>query len=100
MHIVGETTISVRHCLLALPGVQKDALRRIISHPQALAQTDNYIRRLPRVVKEAVDDTAGAAKLIAEQGWTYEPITLRACVCVYMRVQLLFLGFGLLRSHV
>eukprot|EP00884_Botryococcus_braunii_P016598 jgi/Botrbrau1/3621/Bobra.0204s0015.1 len=70
VHIVGEATIAVRHCLLALPGVRKEGLRRIISHPQALAQTDNYIRRLPRVVKEAVDDTAGAARMIAENGWT------------------------------
>jgi hypothetical protein len=33
---------------------------------QALAQVDNYLRRMS-VVREAVDDTAGAAQMIAQQ---------------------------------
>jgi arogenate/prephenate dehydratase len=41
----------------------------VMSHPQALAQTDGYVRRMHGVVREAVDDTAGAAKMIAENGW-------------------------------
>ena len=49
--------VSVRHCLLALPGVQKGDIKRVLSHPQALAQTDSYTRRMPGVVREAVDDT-------------------------------------------
>jgi len=40
-------------------------LTKIISHPQALAQCDSYIRNLG-VVKEAAYDTAGSAKLIAD----------------------------------
>ena len=66
LHIVGEVTVAVRHCLLALPGVAKGDLRRVVSHYQALAQCDGYIRRLPGVVREAADDTAGAAKAIAD----------------------------------
>lgn len=69
LHIVGETSVAVNHCLLALPGVAKGDIRRVMSHPQALAQTDGYTRRMPGVVREAVDDTAGAAKMIAENGW-------------------------------
>ena len=69
LHIVGETSISVNHCLLALPGVKKSEIKRVLSHPQALAQTDGYIRRMPGVVREAVDDTAGAAQTIAAEGW-------------------------------
>jgi arogenate/prephenate dehydratase len=70
LHIVGEVAIAVDHCLLALPGVKKSDITRVISHPQALAQTDGYIRAMPGALKEAVDDTAGAAKMIAEHGWT------------------------------
>lgn len=69
LHIVGETSVAVNHCLLALPGVTKGDVKRVLSHPQALAQTDGYTRRMPGVVREAVDDTAGAAKMIAEEGW-------------------------------
>ena len=69
LHIVGEVSVAVNHCLLALPGVQKGEIKRVMSHPQALAQTDGYTRRMTGVVREAVDDTAGAAKMIAEHGW-------------------------------
>ena len=34
LHIVGEVQLSVNHCLLALPGVKKDELKRVLSHPQ------------------------------------------------------------------
>lgn len=66
LHIVGETSVAVNHCLLALPGTKAGDLKRVISHPQALAQVDNYLRRLS-VVREAVDDTAGAAQMISQQ---------------------------------
>lgn len=69
LHIVGEVAIPVNHCLLALPGVKKTDIKRVLSHPQALAQTDGYIRSMPGATKEAVDDTAGAAQMIAKNGW-------------------------------
>jgi len=68
LHIVGETSVSVDHCLLALPGVKVSDVKRVISHPQALAQCDGYLRDMG-VVREAVDDTAGAAMEISKQGW-------------------------------
>lgn len=34
LHIVGEVQLPVHHCLLALPGVKKENLARVISHPQ------------------------------------------------------------------
>lgn len=65
---LSPSSFQVNHCLLALPGVEKEDLKRVMSHPQALAQTDTYTRQLG-VVRENVDDTAGAAKMIAEEGW-------------------------------
>lgn len=65
LHIIGEVYHKVRHCLLAQPGVTRDELKRVMSHPQALAQCDNYLTDLG-VVKQAVDDTAGAAKRVSE----------------------------------
>lgn len=63
---MGETSVAVNHCLMALPGTQIKDLTRAMSHPQALAQTDGYLRRL-NVVKEAVDDTAGAAQMVSKK---------------------------------
>ncbi|KAL6759379.1 hypothetical protein V8C86DRAFT_3018190 [Haematococcus lacustris] len=66
LHIVGETSLAINHCLVALPGTRLADVRRVMSHPQALAQCDGYLRKLG-VVKEAVDDTAGAAQMVARQ---------------------------------
>ena len=62
VHIVGEKFEPIRHCLLANHGVQRADLIRVLSDPQALAQCDDYLHRM-EVVKEAVDDTAGALLL-------------------------------------
>ena len=66
LHIVGEVSVDVRHCLMALPGVRKEDLRRVQSHPQALSQCDAYLSAMSGVVREAVSDTAGAAQAIAQ----------------------------------
>lgn len=34
LHIVGEVQFHVNHCLLGLPGVRKEELKRVFSHPQ------------------------------------------------------------------
>ncbi|CAL9770361.1 unnamed protein product [Musa acuminata subsp. burmannicoides] len=64
LHIVGEVKYAVRHCLLANHGVKKEDLKRVLSHPQALAQCETTLAKLG-VVRESVDDTAGAANFIA-----------------------------------
>ncbi|XP_073006056.1 arogenate dehydratase 1-like [Typha latifolia] len=66
LHIVGEVQLPVHHCLLALPGVRKEYLTRVISHPQALAQCELTLTALGlNVAREAFDDTAAAAEYIA-----------------------------------
>ncbi|KDP34375.1 hypothetical protein JCGZ_11258 [Jatropha curcas] len=66
LHIVGEVQLPVHHCLLALPGVRKEYITRVISHPQALAQCEHTLTKLGlHAAREAVDDTAGAAEYIA-----------------------------------
>lgn len=65
LHIVGEVQLPVRHCLLALPGVHKHDLTRVLNHPQALAQCEHTITKLGLdVARVAFNNTAGAAEHI------------------------------------
>ena len=64
--ITGEVELDVVHCLQALPGTTLEDVKVVYSHPQALAQCENYLKGLG-VTVEAVYDTAGGAKLVAEQ---------------------------------
>src|SRR5256885_4820876 len=59
--IVGEVVSSVHHCLLGLAGASPAVLRRVLSHPVALAQCERFLRGLAGVEVVAFYDTAGAA---------------------------------------
>jgi prephenate dehydratase len=63
--IVAEVELPVVHQLLALPGASLDRLRRVYSHPQALAQCERFLRTLAGVEIVATYDTAGSAKMVA-----------------------------------
>ena len=67
LHVVGEQIVRVHHNLLVKPGVELADVKRVYSHTQALQQCQGYIRKHHF---EAVTDfdTAGAAKLLAENG--------------------------------
>lgn len=65
LKIVAEHEFRVSHCLLAKPGVKRSEIKYAISHPQALAQCDNFLRGLG-ITPIPVYDTAGAAKMISE----------------------------------
>jgi prephenate dehydratase/chorismate mutase/prephenate dehydratase len=67
--VTGEVTIAVEHCLMALPGVELSDVKRVISHPQALAQCDEYLAQL-RAQSVPYWDTAASARLIRETGAT------------------------------
>ncbi|XP_028062565.1 arogenate dehydratase/prephenate dehydratase 6, chloroplastic-like [Camellia sinensis] len=64
LHIVGEVQRAVNLCLLALLGVRTEHLKRVLSHPQALAQSDIILSKLG-ATRENVNDTASAGQLVA-----------------------------------
>lgn len=66
LFITGELDLRIRHCLVALPGQDLAAIRRVYSHPQALAQCDAFLRQHGLEPVPAYD-TAGSAKMVAEQ---------------------------------
>jgi prephenate dehydratase/chorismate mutase/prephenate dehydratase len=66
LFVIGEISHAVNQCLLSLPGQQIGDIRRVISHPQALAQCDAYLREL-NVEAVATYDTAGSARMVREE---------------------------------
>lgn len=61
--IVGELDFHVRHCLLALEGTKLTDISVVRSHPMALAQCKEFLRR-NFLMPETAYDTAGSAKRI------------------------------------
>jgi len=68
LHLIGEEVHRVEHCLIALKPVPLGLIRRIGSHPQALAQCSNFLAALRDCRVEIESDTASAAMLVAESG--------------------------------
>src|SRR6266699_3183223 len=66
LFVIGEISHPVNHCLLCMPGQQLSDIKRVISHPQALAQCDAYLRELGLEIV-ATYDTAGSAKMVREE---------------------------------
>lgn len=64
--VIGEVVVAVDHALLALPGTRLEDVKRVTSHPQALAQCQEFLATLD-AEPIAVYDTAGSAKRIAEE---------------------------------
>jgi prephenate dehydratase len=62
--IVGETNLRIVHNLIAPPGTALAEVRRVYSHPVALAQCGTFLRQHPRIEAVPMYDTAGAVRLI------------------------------------
>ncbi len=65
LHIVGETMRRVRHNMLAVPGATLADIRRIDSHPQAIAQCMDFLQRLSGVQLIPSENTAISARNVA-----------------------------------
>lgn len=64
--IIGELYLPIHMHLLALPGVKKEDIRSIESHPMAIRQCAEYIHSLKGVEVRESDDTALSAKKIRD----------------------------------
>jgi prephenate dehydratase len=67
LHIVGEYFLRVQHCLITMPDVKMENIKKAISHPQALGQCAAYLRS-HGIKAEQVYDTAGSVKMLKESG--------------------------------
>jgi len=66
--IIGETNLRIIHHLIALPGVALSDVRRVHSHPVALAQCERFLKANPQIEVVPAYDTAGSVKMIIESG--------------------------------
>jgi prephenate dehydratase len=65
LHIIGEYFLPIHHQLMAISRASFDTVRTVHSHPQALGQCRNTMRKLGlKPVTES--DTAGAARLVRD----------------------------------
>ncbi len=67
LSIVGEEVLRVEHCLLAVDDAPLAGIRRILSHPQALAQCMKFLSKLPNCEAQPHADTAMAVKRVKEE---------------------------------
>ncbi len=76
LRIIGELKLRISHVLCSLPGQSIDALTEVNSHPMALMQCEQFLRRHPNLKIVERLDTAGSAKEISEG-----KLTGHAAVC-------------------
>ena len=67
LRIIGEHKKRISHVLAALPGQSIEELTEVNSHPMALMQCEQYLRRHPNLKMIESFDTAGSAKEISEK---------------------------------
>ena len=82
--IVRSTRLCIRHELLALPGVKMDDITEIYSHEQAIGQCSKFLGSLGGVRVIPCDNTAMAAKMVAESGSRHAAaISSHPCAALY-----------------
>ena len=68
LEIAGEALLRIRLSVMARPGTELSAVRRVLSHPVALAQCTRFLAAHPDIEAVAAYDTAGAVKVMMEDG--------------------------------
>jgi prephenate dehydratase len=72
LRITAEVARPIRLFVMGLPDARLDGVRRIRSHPVALAQCTRFLAAHPHIEAIAAFDTAGAAREVADAG---DPVT-------------------------
>ena len=63
-----ESMLRIRHNVITRPGVSFEQVRRIMSHPVALAQCRKFLELHPSIQVVPFYDTAGSVKHVLEEG--------------------------------
>ena len=68
LRMVGEVVLRISHCVIGCPGSRLDAVRRVQSHPVALAQCERFFAAHPQITRAVAEDTAGSVRQVMERG--------------------------------
>lgn len=84
LSVVRSTRLCIRHELLTLPGVKMEDITEIYSHEQAIGQCSKFLNSLNGVRVIPCDNTAAAAKQVAESGNRHAAaISSHPCAALY-----------------
>ncbi len=84
LSVVRSTRLCIRHELLAMPGVKMSDITEIYSHEQAIGQCSKFLNSLNGVRVIPCDNTAMAAKMVAESGSRHAAaISSHPCAALY-----------------
>jgi prephenate dehydratase len=65
--IIGETVCRIEHALVGPAGMQLKQVRKVLSHPVALAQCERFFRSHPEIQPVPEFDTAGAVEKVVRE---------------------------------
>lgn len=84
VYITGEYQLKINQNLLVKKGTQKEDIKLIVSHPQALGQCSKLLENeFCGIDLKATSSTAAAAKMVAESDGTVAAITPVAAAEIY-----------------
>lgn len=69
-YVVKSVKLKIDHSLLAKRQTKKEDIREIVSHEQAILQCDDYLKEFPNAKITICENTAEAAKMVAESDRT------------------------------
>lgn len=82
--IIGEHKLRISHSLMCLPDEGWDDITEVNSHPVALMQCRDFLKKHPEMKIVETDDTAGSAKNIKEKGLKgHAAICSKAAASIY-----------------
>lgn len=82
--IIGEHKLRISHSLMCLPDEGWDDITEVNSHPVALMQCRDFLKKHPEMKIVETDDTAGSAKNIKEKGLKgHAAICSKAAAAIY-----------------
>ena len=68
LSITGEIVLPISHYLIACPEATIETIKKIESHPVALAQCERFFASHPHLIGLSADDTAGSIRRAVESG--------------------------------